>query len=133
MTKIESKARSINQSSEVIFNFLSDFNQFEHLMPDKVINWSSSSDTCQFTISGIASLGMKIVEKQPFNRIQMTHFGNVPFNFDFEVQIHAVDQTKSQVQLVMNAELNAMLKMLAVKPLGDFLEKLLDQLETHTF
>ena len=81
MTKIESKHKTIKYSSETIFNFLSDFNNFEGLMPSKVSDWTSTKDSCYFSISGIANLGMKI----------------------------------------------------AVNPLKDFLESLLEHLEEHKF
>lgn len=129
MTKIESKAREIHASEITIFNFLSNFNNFEALMPDKVSDWTSTEDSCYFSISGIASLGMRIVEKTAHSNIKMVDDGKVPFKFDFLVDIKTLDSEKSEVQLTFNAELNAMLKMVAVKPLNDFLEKLLDHLE----
>jgi len=133
MTKIESQARTINQPSEKIFKLLSNFNNFENLMPDKVTNWTSTKDSCYFSISGIASLGMKIVEKESSHFIKMVDDGKVPFSFDFLVEIQDLENNTSSVKLTFNAQLNAMLKMVAIKPLNDFLEQLLDHLETHQF
>lgn len=129
MTKIESKAREINAPEATIFNFLSNFNNFEALMPDKVSDWTSTDTSCYFSISGIASLGMRIVEKTANSNIKMVDDGKVPFSFDFLVDIQAQGSEKSIVKLTFNADLNAMLKMVAVRPLNDFLEKLLDHLE----
>ena len=131
MTKIESKERIIKHSSTTIFKFLSNFNNFEGLMPDKVSNWTSTEDSCYFSISGIASLGMRIVEKTPHNFIKMVDDGKVPFSFDFLVDIQENSTNSSTVKLTFNAQLNAMLKMVAVKPLNAFLESLLDHLEEH--
>jgi carbon monoxide dehydrogenase subunit G len=128
MTRIESKERLINHSNEKIFTFLSDFRNFENLMPSKVTNYTATEESCYFSISGIASLGMRIVEREPHTRLKMLSDGKVPFDFDFNVNITESDQA-SKVSLVFNAKLNAMLKMVAVKPLGDFLEQLLDELE----
>ena len=128
MTRIESDKRNIDKSSEVIFNFLSDFNNFETLMPDKVVDWKSDSDSCSFTISGLASLGMRITEKTPNTYIKIVDEGKVPFKFDFLVNI--VDNgNSSEVQLIFDADLNTMLKMVAVKPLRNFLNMLLDELQ----
>ena len=128
MTKIESKERLIKFSSEKIFAFLSNFNNFEGLMPDKVNNWTSTEDSCYFSISGIASLGMRIVEKTANTNIKMVDDGKVPFKFDFLVDIKESDKD-SILKLTFNAQLNAMLKMVAISPLKDFLESLLDHLE----
>ena len=133
MTKIESQARSINQSPETLFNFLTNFNNFEALMPDKVTNWTSTENSCYFSISGIASLGMKITEKNAPTYIKMIDDGKVPFFFFFLVNIQDQGNASSRVQLSFNAKLNAMLKMVAIKPLNEFLESLLDHLETHQF
>ena len=127
MTKIESTERKINQSVDKVYNFLSNFNNFEGLMPEKVSNWTSTEDSCYFSIMGIASLGMRIVEIQP-NLIKMVDDGKVPFKFDFMVSITESDKN-SIVKLTFDAQLNPMLKMVAVGPLKDFLEKLLDHLE----
>ena len=132
MTKIESKKRSIKQTKETIFNFLSNFNNFEGLMPEKVTNWTSDEESCYFSISGIASLGMRIIETSAHSRIKMVDDGKVPFKFFFTVNLEG-DKEQTIVQLVFDAELNAMLKMVAVKPLNDFLESLLDHLENHKF
>ena len=128
MTKIESKERVINHSPEKIFKFLSNFNNFQGLMPDKVTNWTSTEESCYFSISGIASLGMRIVDKTAHTNIKMVDDGKVPFKFDFLIDIQESDK-HSILKLTFNAQLNAMLKMVAVSPLKDFLESLLDHLE----
>jgi len=129
MTRIESDKRIINKEQEKIYNFLSDFNNFEALMPDKVVDWKSDKESCSFTISGLASLGMRIVEKDPYSYIKMIDEGKVPFKFEFYVNIKNVDAGKSEVHLIFDADLNMMLKMMAVKPLKNFLNMLLDELE----
>ena len=56
MTRIESETATVQKSAEHIFNFLSNFNNFEKLMPEQVTNWQSTEEECSFTISGMASL-----------------------------------------------------------------------------
>ncbi len=134
MTKIESTEKTINSSSEDIFLFLSNFNNFEGLMPSKVSNWTSTKDSCYFSISGIANLGMKIIEKTPFSQIKMEDDGKVPFKFNFIINIKPTEvQGKCIVKLTFDADLNPMLKVVAKSPLKDFLESLLNHLEKHKF
>ncbi|MBN2668788.1 MAG: hypothetical protein JXR60_06120 [Bacteroidales bacterium] len=129
MTKIESSKRTIGKSSEDLYNLLSNFNNFEHLMPERVTNWSSDENHCRFTISGIASLGMEIIERVPYSKITMRDYEKVPFKFNFLVLLSASNHEQTEVQLVFEADLNPMLKMVAKQPLTDFLEKLLDHLQ----
>ena len=132
MTRIESDTRLINKTDKKIFDFLSDFNNFEQLMPDRVEDWQSDKTTCSFKISGLASLGMKIIETTANSFIKIEDHGKVPFKFDFLVNIEKQDE-KSNVNLVFDADLNTMLKMVAVKPLKNFLNMLLDELEKKEF
>jgi carbon monoxide dehydrogenase subunit G len=129
MTRIESDKTSVDKTPEEVFNFLSNFNNFKKLMPEQVTNWESTEDTCSFTIAGMASLGMKMVEKKPYSLIKVEKDGKAPFDFTLECLVDKKDSSKSEVQLAFNADLNPMLKMMAVKPLTNFLNLLVGKLK----
>jgi len=129
MTRIESDKTEVKKSAEEVYNFLSNFNNFEKLMPEQVTNWQSTDDTCSFTISGMASLGMKIVEKTPNTIIKVARDGKAPFDFTLECLLKEKNPNESEVQLAFDADLNPMLKMMAVKPLTNFLNLLLAKLK----
>lgn len=130
MTKIESKKVTADNSIENIFNFLSDFNNFKHLMPPQVAKWQSTADQCSFEINGMATIGMKIVSKTPHTKIEIVSDGKVPFNFTLTVNLNAVEEKKTEGQLVFEAQLNPMLKMMVEKPLTNFFNMLADKLAT---
>lgn len=129
MTRIESDKTLVNKTQEEVFSFLSNFNNFQKLMPEQVTNWQSTEDDCSFTISGMASLGMKITEKKPNNYIKVGRHGNAPFDFTLECMMNEKSSSETEVQLAFNAELNPMLKMMAVKPLTNFLNLLTGKLK----
>jgi hypothetical protein len=122
--KIESEKVEINNSASAIFNYLSDFNNFEKLMPSQVTNWTSTTDECSFTINGMATIGMKIVEKAPFTKITINSNGKVPFEFQLFVLITEKDAGNCVGQLTFESDMNAMLKMMVEKPLGNFFNML---------
>jgi carbon monoxide dehydrogenase subunit G len=129
MTRLESDTVTINKSAEEIYNFLSDFNNFGHLMPEQVTDWQSTSDECSFTIKGMASLGMKIIEKTPASFIKIARNGKAPF--DFYLLVNITDKgAQSTVQLLFDADLSPMMKMMASKPLTNFLNLLVNRLKT---
>src|SRR6476646_7572774 len=99
-TKLESEKVEIGNSAQNIFNYLSDFKNFEKLMPSQVTNWQSTSDECSFTINGMATIGMKIVEKTPFSKITITSNGKVPFEFKLFVFIEEKGPSSCSGQLV---------------------------------
>lgn len=128
MTKIDSDTVRINKSAEEIYNFLGNFNNFQKLMPEQVTNWQSTDDECSFTIAGMASLGMKIQEKIPHSMIKVMRHGKAPFDFLLNCKIDDKGPD-CDVQLSFDADLNPMLKMMAVKPLGNFLNLLVNKLK----
>jgi len=123
-TKLESDKVEIPNSSQNIFNSLSDFRNFEKLMPSQVTNWQSTADECTFTINGMATIGMKIIEKTPSSKITITSNGKVPFEFKLFVLITEKDANNCIGQLVFESDMNPMLKMMVEKPLGNFFNML---------
>lgn len=129
MTRIESDKEVVSKSPEELFNFLSNFNNYQKLMPEQITNWKSTEDECSFTISGMANLGMKISEKKPNNFIRVVRHGEAPFDFTLECMMNEKSPGNSEVQMAFNAELNPMLKMMATKPLTNFLNILVTKLK----
>jgi hypothetical protein len=129
MTKIESNELIIQHSAENIYTFLSDFNNFGKLMPERVNNWSSDSDHCEFTIGGLGDMAMHIVERTPSSRIKMINSGKAPFNFVLTCFIEA-QEVQCIVKLTLEAEMNPMVKLMAERPLGNFLNMLVEKLQS---
>jgi carbon monoxide dehydrogenase subunit G len=127
MTRLESDKVTINKPAEEVYNFLSNFNNFGHLMPEQISDWQSTADECSFTIKGMAELGMKMVEKTPYSSIKIVR---TKAPFDFILYCTIMDQgPKSEVQLAFDADLSPMLKMMASKPLTNFLNLLVNKLK----
>lgn len=124
LTKIESEKVDINNSAENIYNYLSNFKNFEFLMPAQVTNWEATSEECSFTINGMATIGMKIIEKIPNSKIVISSNGKVPFDFKLFVHITEKGANTSIGQINFESELNPMMKMMVEKPLGNFFNML---------
>jgi hypothetical protein len=134
MSKIESKTGQIKQPDEKIYNFLSDFNNFKHLIPpDKVKNWSSTSESCHFTVDGIGDAGMKIIEKKPYTLIKITADEKTPINFLLWIQIKKINENLSGVRIVIEPQVNAMMMMMVKGPLQNFVDMLVGQFEKISF
>ena len=129
LTKIESEKVEIDNAAENIFNYLSDLNNFEKLMPSQVTNWTSTADECSFTINGMATIGMKIIEKAPFSKISIISNGKVPFEFKLFVLITEKDASSSVGQLTFESDMNPMIKMMVEKPLGNFFNMLAQKMK----
>lgn len=120
MTTFESEQVTIARDSNLIFEFLSDFNNFESFMPPQVTDWKSDKEHCSFNIQNMATLGMRYDLKNPYNQIIIVSEGKSPFKFDLQCFLTEKGQATTDVKLVLNADLNMMLKMVASKPLANF-------------
>jgi carbon monoxide dehydrogenase subunit G len=128
--KLESKTGKIANRNEVVYNFLSDFDNFKNLIPaDKVKNFSSDGDSCKFTVDMIGETGFRIIEKEPFKLIKLSSLTQSKFDFLLWIQLKEIENDSTAVRLTMDVNLNPMLEMMAKKPLQTFLDTLVDQLE----
>ena len=89
-------------------------------MPPQVVDWQSTENDCVFKISGLATIGMKIVEKIPNSLIKISSNGKVPFEFTLNVNLSETSPTQTTGQLIFEADLNPMMKMMVEKPLRNF-------------
>jgi hypothetical protein len=48
MSTINSDKVLISRQNSVVFDFVSDFDNFGKLMPEQVTDWKSTKDTCSF-------------------------------------------------------------------------------------
>ena len=131
--KIESAKVEISKSQTEIYEFLSDFNNFEKLMPENVSNWESTSDECSFSVKGMASIGMAISDRMPDDQILISSTPKSPFRFNLNCFVENVDETQSITQLVFEADLNPVIQMMAEKPLTNLFELIIKKLkEVHS-
>ncbi len=134
MTTIESRIGKIEEKDETIFQFLSNFRNFENLIPeDKISNWEATEDSCRFSITGIGEVGLKIVDKEPYKVIKYSGDNLATVDFNLWIQIKQLEEKDTRVKITFKADLNPMLSTLAKKPLQEFVNILVDKLEQHQF
>jgi len=129
MTKIESEKVIINNSSEKVYSFLSDFNNFSKLMPEQVINWKSTESECSFTIKGMVDIKMNIAEKTPFSKVVFKSAKDFSLDFNLVCTINNVSEKSCESQLYFEAELSPFIKMMAQTPLENFVNVLVKKLK----
>lgn len=108
--------------SEEVYAFLADCNNHEQLMPENVYDWSSTVDEARFTIKNMAKLALRIVERIPKTQIVFEPAEKAPFDVRMKWAVESLESGTSRATLVIEADLNMMLKMVASGPL----QKLVD-------
>jgi len=125
---INSETQIVNSSDLNIFTFLTDFNNFQKLMPEQIINWQSTEDTCSFTIKGMADIKMWISEKDPNNKIVISSEASIPLQFNLTWHIDSLEEEKANVKLVFEGSINPMVSMMVKNPLQNFVNVLVQKL-----
>lgn len=132
--RLESKIGNIKHKDEDIYTFLTDFNNLKNLVPaDKVQNWQADENSCRFTVAPLGEAGVKILEKEPYKLIKLTGIDTVKYTFYLWIQIKQLAESDSRIKLTMEVDLNPMMQMMVKKPLQEFLDKVVDQLEVVNF
>jgi len=127
MTRIESQEVAVNKSQEEIYNFISNFNNFNQLMPSSVEDLKTTENTCSFNLKGMPTIRLKIGDKTPFTHVSMiADGGQIEFSLNCSLES---DGDNCKAQLFFEAELNMMMKMMVEKPLTNFLNLLADKLK----
>ncbi|MBU0488864.1 MAG: hypothetical protein KKD31_13030 [Bacteroidetes bacterium] len=129
MQNFKSKPTQILQKQEKIFYFLSDFSNFRHLLPDEVTNWENDTDWCVFSLRGIPKIRLEMHEKVPASKVTYISGEGTPIKFSIHNSIEELGPDLCQVQVVIQADLNPVLQMLASKPLQNLVEMLAEKLK----
>jgi hypothetical protein len=131
MTRFQSQKKVTNSYINNIFDFVSDLNNFKYLLPDeKVEKFQSDSKNCSFTIKGMTHMGFKLVEARQFDFIKIVDDGSAPFKFYMMFFFESINEQSTQTQVIFEADVPAMMKMMLDKPLTNFLNTINEKLET---
>lgn len=131
MVKHESRIGKLNASVATVYATIADFSQLNGITPpdDKMKVVHADADSCRFAMGGAGEFGMKIIERKENDTVKIANDETVPFTFYLWIQLKTVAENDTRVKVTLHAELNAMLKMVAKKPLTQFVDKLVDKLE----
>ncbi|MFI3314887.1 MAG: polyketide cyclase [Rikenellaceae bacterium] len=128
MVEYISNQERITKPDYIIYNALSDFNNFTPILKDKVEGWCVEGETCSFKVSGF-NVKLSIVDKQQNKSIKLTGV-DIPFEFYFWIQLKGVAPDDTRMRLVVHAKLNAMMKMMVGKKLQKGINEMASQIAT---
>lgn len=122
--KLESQKVSVQKSQEELFDFLTNVENYEQLMPESKEKFEvKSKDTFLFALKGMPEIELQIKETNPPNSIILGSTSE-KFNFSLEVIIEGAGPELSYAQLFFNGKFNTMMAMMVKKPLKKFIATL---------
>ncbi len=128
---IKSDKVLVNKSISHLYNFLSDFRNFEKLMPEQVTDWNASDKTCSFTIKNMGHVSLKIIELKENAHIKITGDGKTPFEFDLIARLDSLKDEATNVHMELIANMSPMILMMAKKPLQNLVNHMAHKVKEH--
>ena len=129
MTSIESTV-SIDRPISEVFDFLSDLNNHQQLMPENIYNWSSTKDEARFTIQNMAKLALKVSSITKDKEIVVKPSEVAPFELELKWTLNDLGEGKTEAIYTITADLNMMMKMIVSGPLQKLVDHEAAQLKT---
>ena len=105
-----------------------DMRNFVQFIPeDKRGDVSADYDSIRATVQGF-EIGVRVKDRTPYSKIEFADDG-APFHFGLVMHFDpAVDPYKTDFQIILDADLNFMMKTLLGSKLQDALDKVVDSL-----
>jgi carbon monoxide dehydrogenase subunit G len=127
----ESRSGQVTCSAEDVFGFVTDIRNFERFIPrGSVTNWQAERESCSFTVSLLGTVSFRITEKEMNKRVVYNGDALKKNDFSLVLNISGNNSNTVEVKVSLTADLNPMLKLMAVKPIGQFLEMLISGMES---
>jgi hypothetical protein len=133
LSTFESRTGKLGSSAEDVFNFVTDIRNFERFIPPNTLgNVNLAEDSCSFQVSMLGTVNIHIREKTLYNEVVFSGIVPQVNNFSAVLKIKSTDKKRSEAKVILLAELNPILKMIAAEPVKQFLETLINEMEKFT-
>jgi hypothetical protein len=121
MTEYISDIQQIPFSAERVFSKLSDLKNLEIVKPlieGKVKDFTFDTDSCQFKVDPVGTVGVRISEREPFNKIKLESVKS-PIGFVGWIQLQEIAPDVTSLKLTIRADIPIFLKAMISKKLEE--------------
>ena len=127
--EIQSKKGIVSKAPHELYMLFVDMRNFVHFLPEeKKEGVTADYDSIHAQVQGF-NIGVKVVERVPYSRIVFQDDG-APFTFEVAMFFNPAlsNPYKTEFQIILEAELNFMMKTILGGKLKDALDKVVDSL-----
>lgn len=128
MSEFKSKRATVSRPPYQLYMGFVDMRNFVQMLPeDKKADVRADYDSIHATVQGF-DIGVRVTDRVPYSKICFADDG-APFKFSLVMHFDASsDPYKTDFQIVVDAELNFMMKTLLGSKIKDALDKVVDSL-----
>lgn len=129
-TEIKGKEILLNKTPYTLFTLFSDLRAFVASLPeDKKKDVKADESYIEVSVQGV-TLGVRILEKEPYSRIVFVNTENSPISFTLQFLFVPVGLDSTLFHIELSIEMNMMMKMMIGSRLQEMVDKLSDQIES---
>jgi hypothetical protein len=130
LSYFESRSGKLSCTAAEAFDFITDLRNFKRFIREGTItNWNAEKDSCSFSVSMIGTVSVRLIEKVSGKKVVFQ--GDALSKNDFIINVDFSENSSgpSEVKLSLSASLNPFMKTMADKPIKQFLEMLMLEIE----
>ena len=125
---LESPKVTVQKSAEELFNFLSDVQNFEQIMPQNTDKFEAGENSFLFALKGMPEIRLNLQQKKPNSKIVLGSASD-KFPFSLTGNIAETSDNTSEIQLTFEGSFNPMMAMMIKGPLQKFINTLSENIE----
>lgn len=124
---LESPKSTVQKSQKELFEFLTDANNFEKLLPDSLEEFQANEDSFKFSLKGMPAIRLAFTEKSEYDLIKLKATSDSLPVF-LICKIEKMDENKAKAKLFLEGDINPMMAMMIKKPLQNLLNNLSEKM-----
>lgn len=126
---IQSQYVDNSKSEQEFFGIVSDMRNIPALLPEQAINVQADNDNLSFTVQGMGSIALRVIQRVTYSLVQLAPVGKTPFQFVLSIKIAGLGNN-CRVMYEIDADLNPLMAMMAKRPLQNLVDMMADKTVT---
>ena len=127
--EINKESKEIPYSSEKIYTYISDINNYENILKNEIKSFDKISEN-EFKIKIGSMPGIKLIlEKNLTDEYVKLISNDSKFNFSIIIYVNQISDKSSKVTVKFTGSFSSMIEMMIRKPLENFIESLKNKIE----
>jgi len=100
-------------------------------MPEQIINWQSTEDTCEFDIKGMAHITLQRAETIPGKIVRVISGPDNPLELEIRLNTEKINDTRCSAWIELGAVLSPMLQLMVSGPLQNLVNIMTERLSAE--
>ena len=126
---IQSQYVDNSKSEQEFYAVVSDMRNIPALLPEQAINVKADEDNLSFTVQGMGSIALRVIQRVSYSLVQLAPVGKTPFPFVLSIKIAGLGNN-CRVMYEIDAELNPLMSMMAKRPLQNLVDMMAEKTVT---